>query len=99
MNKLVRDRTTVYNVGYHMVWSIKYRRKIIYGTIERQLKNILLRIAQEKDFHIKEIELMPDYVHVFVSAKPKFSPSYIYKMLKGINGRRLFLQCPEIKEK
>jgi len=40
---------------------------------------------------------MPDHVHVFVSAKPKISPSYIYKMLKGISSRRLFLRYPEIK--
>ena len=42
---------------------------------------------------------MPDHIHIFVSAKPKVSPSYIYKMLKGISGRRLFIKHPEIRDK
>ena len=39
-----------------------------------------------------------DHIHVFVSAHPKIAPSYIVKMLKGISGRKLFLQFPEIKQ-
>jgi putative transposase len=45
------------------------------------------------------MEAMRDHVHVFVSAHPKYSPSYIYKMLKGISGRRLFIEFPGIKKK
>lgn len=40
-----------------------------------------------------------DHIHVFASAHPKIAPSYIVKMLKGISGRKLFLQFPEIKQK
>ena len=32
-------------------------------------------------------------------AKPKYSPNYIYKMLKGISGRRLFMKYPGLKKK
>ena len=38
-----------------------------------------------------------DHIHCFVSAPPKISVSYIVKMLKGITGRKLFEQFPEIK--
>ena len=99
MNRLVYGRTSVYNIGYHMVWSVKYRRNILTGYIEQSLKEILFATAIEKDFLIKEIEVMPNHVHVFVSAKPKYAPSYIFKMLKGISARRIFLKHPEIKEK
>jgi putative transposase len=56
-------------------------------------------IAHEKGFTIKTMETMPDHVHLFVSAHPKYAPSYLYKMLKGISARRLFLEFPEIKTK
>lgn len=98
MRDLIHDRTVVYNIGYHLVWSVKYRRSILIGKIEEELRRSLFQISLEKNFLIKEIEIMPDYVHVFVSAKPKVSPSYIYKMLKGISSRRLFLKYPEIKD-
>jgi len=99
MKKLVHDRTTVHNIGYHIVWSVKYRRKVLHGLMERSLKEVLLKIAIEKNFIIKELEVMPDHVHVFVSAKPKVPPTYIYKMLKGISSRRLFIKHPELKSK
>jgi len=68
------------------------------GEIEQSLKNILLEVSANKGFSLKEIEVMPDYLHVFVVAKPKFSVTYIYKMLKGISSRKLFLKHPEIRK-
>jgi len=97
MKNLVHDRTVIYNVGYHIVWSVKYRRKVLCGEIAQDLKKILLEICDDKGFVMKEMEIMPDHLHVFVSAKPKFSVSYIYKMLKGIGSRKLFLKHPELR--
>lgn len=99
MKNLIHNRTVVYNVGYHIVWSVEYRRSILQDEIAESLKDILEEICIEKGFELKAIEIMPDHLHVFVSAKPKFSPSYIYKMLKGIGSRRLFLKHPEIRER
>jgi putative transposase len=99
MSKLIHARTSVYNINYHLVWCVKYRRKVLIGDIESRLKQLFHEIAQEKGFTIKTIETMPDHVHLFVSAHPKYAPSYVYKMLKGISARRLFLEFPEIKTK
>lgn len=96
---LKHDRTCVYNIGYHIVWSTKYRKEAIIGSVEKTLKECLFEIAKEKDFEIKYLETMPDHVHVFVSAAPKYSPSYIYKMLKGISARKLFVKHPTLKKK
>ena len=99
IKNLVHDRTTVYNIGYHIVWSVKYRKKILIGYVENALKKIIYKIGEEKDFIIKEIECDKDHIHVFVSAKPKVSPSYIYKMMKGISARKLFLKYPKLKNR
>ena len=99
MSDSVHDRTTVYNTRYHIVWSVKYRKDVLIGKVEKSLKQILIDIANEKEFIIKEMEIMSDHVHLFVSAKPKYSPGYIYKMLKGISGRRLFIKYPGLKKK
>lgn len=91
MKKLIHDRTCVHNLGYHIVWSTKYRKPVLVDGIDDTLKTALNTIADEKGFTIKVMEVMPDHVHVFVQASPKFSPSYIAKMLKGISARRLFI--------
>lgn len=96
---LQRARTCVYNINYHIVWSVKYRRKVLGGNIEQYLKQVFREIAEAKDFNLVLTEIgEQDHVHVFVSAHPKIAPSYIAKMLKGISGRKLFLQFPEIKQ-
>ncbi|MFW5908995.1 MAG: IS200/IS605 family transposase [Desulfosalsimonas sp.] len=97
--QLVHARTAVYNVNYHFVWCVKYRRKVLVGEIENRLKQIFHEIAKVKGFEIKSMEIMPDHVHIFAIAHPKIAPGYMYKMLKGISGRRLFIEFPEIKSK
>lgn len=98
MSKLKHGRTCVYNVNYHIVWSTKYRRKVLNEKIEKRLKEILNNVAFKKGFEIAEIEIgQQDHVHVFVSSIPKISISYIAKMLKGISGRLLLKEFPEIE--
>ena len=98
MSNLKHNRTCVFNLGYHIVWSTKYRRQVLVGDIDVSLKNILNEIAKDKGFSIKEIEIMPDHVHVFVESNPKIAPTYIYKMLKGISARKLLIKHQEIKK-
>ncbi|ADR19968.1 IS200/IS605 family transposase [Calditerrivibrio nitroreducens] len=91
-------RTVVYNVNYHIVWSTKYRKKVLTGNIEQRLRVLMNEITKDKGFEIKSMKIMPDHIHVFVTAHPKYSPSYIYKMLKGISGRKLFIEFPDLKK-
>lgn len=98
-DKLIKARTCVYNINYHIVWTVKYRHNILTGKVEDYLKLELLNIAKEKDFIIQAMECNEDHIHLFVSAHPKISPSYIVKMCKGISGRRLFIKFPEISKK
>lgn len=99
-DNLVHARTCVYNINYHVVWSVKYRRKILTPEIESAFKQIVYDVAADKDFIIHQVEVgQADHVHLLISAHPKLSISYMVKMLKGISGRKLFEQFPEIRQK
>ena len=99
MSELIHGRTCIFNINYHIVWSTKYRRKVLTPIIEKRLKEILIDIGKKKGFQIAEIEVgQKDHVHVFVSALPKISISYIAKMIKGISGRLLLKEFPEISK-
>jgi putative transposase len=95
---LIHGRTVVYNVNYHLVWSIKYRRPVLTEPVQDRLKTILREIALSKGFTVDTVEVMPDHVHVFVSAPPKLPPSYLYKMMKGISGRKLLVEFEDLKK-
>ena len=100
MGELKHGRTCVFNINYHIVWSTKYRRKVLTPNIENRLKEILIDVGKQKGFEIEEIEVgSQDHVHVLVSAIPKISISYIAKMMKGISGRLLLKEFPEIIKK
>ena len=99
MSTWISGRTCVYNIGYHFVWSTKYRRNVIVDQIETRLKQLFVEIANQHDFHIQEMEVMPDHCHIFVMCHPKYAPSTIIKVLKGVSARILFMEFPQIKRK
>ena len=97
---LINYRTCVCNINYHMVWSVKYRRKILTAEIEEYLKQLVQEIASEKGFTVHLFECGEcDHIHCFVSAPPKLSVTTIVKYLKGISGRKLYEKFPEIRSK
>lgn len=99
-NNLIYYRTSVCNINYHVVWSVKYRRKILTADVEAYLKELVQQIADEKGFTVQMFECGEcDHVHCFITAPPKLSVTVIVKYLKGITGRKLFEQFPEIRDK
>ena len=99
-DNLVHYRTSVCNINYHVVWSVKYRRKILSDDVELYLKDLVQQIAADKGFTVHLFECGEgDHVRCFVSGPPKLSITDIVKYLKGITGRKLFEQFPEIREK
>ena len=97
-DNLTHSRTSVYNINYHIVWSVKYRRKIITPDIESFLKELIQHIANDNGFTVHMFEAGErDHIHCFVSAPPKMAISQIVKCLKGISVRKLFEQFPETR--
>ncbi|MCD6318353.1 IS200/IS605 family transposase [Candidatus Aerophobetes bacterium] len=97
-NHWISARTCVYNIWYHVVWSTKYRRKVLVNKVADTCKELFAGTARENDFTIKAMEIMPDHVHLFISAHPKYAPSAIVKKLKGISGKWLFERHPELRK-
>ena len=99
-SNLVHYRTSVCNINYHMVWSVKYRRRVLTPEVEAYMRQLVYEIADDKGFTVSEFECGEmDHVHCFVSAPPKLSITDIMKYLKGITGRKLFERFPELRGK
>ncbi|MCK9288103.1 MAG: IS200/IS605 family transposase [Sphaerochaetaceae bacterium] len=94
----VSARGCVYNVYYHFVWSTKYRRKVLVGSIAEDLHWLHELIAEQKDITLINQEIMPDHVHLFVTAHPIFAPANIVKIFKGIAAKKLFEKHPELRK-
>lgn len=98
-NKYTHARTCVYNINYHIVWCVKYRRKVLSADISNRLIELLKAVGNEKGFSVVECKVGEnDHVHCFVSAPPKISVTQIVKYLKGISGNQLFREYPQLRK-
>ena len=84
---------------YHIVFTPKYRRKIIYNQYRNSLREILRRLCEYKGVKIIEGELMVDHVHMLVLIPPKISVSSFMGYLKGKSALMMFDKHANLKYK
>ena len=74
---------TKWNCKYHIVFAPKFRRKVIYGQLKKDIGTILRKLCEYKDVEIHEANACPDHIHMLVSIRPKLSVSQFVGYLKG----------------
>jgi putative transposase len=74
---------------YHVVIIPKYRRKVLYGKLKRQVGVILRELCRQKGVELLEGHLMPDHVHMCLSVPPKYSIAHTIGFLKGKSAVRI----------
>ena len=87
--KVTYGRGYVYSLQYHIVWCVKYRRKILTPDIEVSLMAIIYKIAKDNDFEILEANTDKDHIHLLISCSPQHYIPNIMKALKGVSARLL----------
>ena len=90
---------TKWNCKYHIVFAPKYRRKIIYGQLKRDIANILSMLCKRKGVKIVEAEVCPDHIHMLVEIPPSISVSSFVGYLKGKSTLMIFERHANLKYK
>lgn len=84
---------------YHIVFTPKYRRKVIYNKYREDLREILKMLCDWKGVEVLEGHLMPDHIHMLVSIPPKISVSSFMGYLKGKSSLLMFDRYANLKYK
>ena len=84
---------------YHIVFTPKYRRKIIYKQLRKDIQQIIKDLCKWKGVEIIEGHMMPDHVHLLVSIPPKYSVSQFMGDLKGKSAMMIFERHANLKYK
>lgn len=71
-----------YYLKCHLIFCIKYRRKILKGEFDDNIKAIFQSIADNSDFDIDIMETDKDHIHFLISYSPKLSVTSIVRKLK-----------------
>ena len=74
---------TRWECKYHIVFIPKYRKKVLFGQIRKEMGEIFHRLARQKESLIEEGHLMPDHVHMMISIPPKYAVSQVDGFIKG----------------
>lgn len=100
--KVRSTRHAKYNINYHFVWIPKTRSKVLQEQVATIVKNVAIRVCKEHGWTPLAMEVMPEHVHLFLSAPPKWAPAEIIKRIKGNVSRqvrRLYNEFKEYREK
>lgn len=84
---------------YHIVFTPKYRRKIIYNKLRRDIVQIIKDLCKWKGIEIIEGKAMPDHIHILVKIPPKMSISNFMGYLKGKSAMMIFARHGNLKYK
>ena len=84
---------------YHIVFTPKYRRKVIYNEIKADIRDIIKNLCSWKGVEIIEGHMMPDHVHLLLSIPPKYSVSQVMGYLKGKSAMMIFDRHSNLKYK
>lgn len=85
------------NCPYHIVFTSKYRRKVIYRKLRRDIGTYLRRLCDYKGVEIIEAQACPDYIHMLVKVPPKISVSSFMGYLKGKSSLMIFQEHANLK--
>ena len=90
---------TSWNCKYHIVLVPKYRRKVIYGKLRKDIGKILRTLCDYKHVEIIEAHAMPDHIHMLVSIPPKLAVADFMGYLKGKSTLMIFERHANLKYK
>ena len=81
------NNNVVYSCKYHVVWCLKYRRKVLINGVDVRLKELLTEYAANFSVDILEMEIMPDHVHMLLEVDPQFLPKLSIRFVDRKNCR------------
>ena len=96
-NELKHTAHSSYRCEYHVVFAPKYRRKVIYNEIKKDIGEILRKLCNEMKVEIIEAEACPDHIHMLVSIPPYMSVAQFMGTLKSKSALMIFDRHANLK--
>ena len=88
-----------YNCTYHIVFIPKYRRKVMFGELRKEIGEIIGKVCKMEGVTIIKAATLPDHVHMYVSIPPKMSVAKVVGRIKGKSSLMIFDKHPEYRQR
>ena len=90
---------TVYDIQYHIVWTTKYRYKILTGKVAERLRELLRQGCEARGIKIVKGSINKEHVHMLVGCSPTLAPSKMMQYLKGRSSKILQEEFNELRRR
>ena len=94
-----RSSHVQYDLQYHLVWTTKYRYKVLNGKIAERTRELIRQSCKSMDITIIKGAISKDHVHILISCPPSISISKIVQQIKGKSSRVLLQEYKDLKRR
>ena len=88
-----------YDLQYHLVWTTKYRYKVLNGKIAERTRELIRQCCKSMDITIIKGAISKDHIHILISCPPSISLSKIVQQIKGKTSRMLLQEYKDLKRR
>ena len=88
-----------YDIEYHIVWTTKYRYKVLENKIAERARQIIRQGCNSMNVTIIKGSIGKEHVHLLVSVPPSLSVSKLVQQLKGKTSRTLQMEFKNLRKR
>jgi len=80
----------VYNTQYHIVWTPRYRRKVLVRGIKEYLQKVIKNLDfLDQDIEVREVNVRIDHVHLAIVIPPRIAVAKVIQYIKSQSAKKL----------
>jgi len=99
MSRFRKLSHTLWHCQYHIVWTPKYRFRILEGEVAQEVSRCVRSFSSQKQCEVVELNVQKDHIHLIVMIPPKLSVSDYMGITKGRTAIRVFNKFPILKNR
>ena len=88
-----------YEIEYHIVWTTKYRYKVLEGKIAERLRMLIRQSCNSMNVTIIKGSIGKEHVHLLLNCPPNLAVSKIVQQLKGKTSKILQMEYKDLKKR
>ena len=93
-----RDEHRVHLIVYHLIFCPKRRKPVLTGKVASDCRALIEGKCNERGWHIEELAIQPDHIHLFVRVWPADSVADVLKEIKGVTSHELRKKHPQLRK-
>ena len=80
----------IYNTQYHIVWTPRYRRKLLKKGAKEYLEKLFKNMERlDEDIEVRRVNVQEDHIHIVMVIPPRVSVASVIKYMKSLSGKKL----------